>query len=164
MSDDVELDDYKRALISLQISYSEVELWLIPALRKWTPDYPYIPRLPLLQRDLAQLGIQGLPLREPDKGDVADQAYALGALYVIEGSTLGGKILIRHLQSRLGAVISGSTAFYELDGKLDSPHWASTLVLLRENLNTPANIESALLSARQTFMCFHTSALATAPL
>ena len=158
MSDKVALDDYKRALLSLQITYSNLEPRLIPALQKWAPDYPYIPRLPLLQCDLVQLDIHDLPLCEADTGDVVDKASAMGALYVIEGSTLGGKLLLRHLQSRLGPVISGAMAFYGLDGKLDSHNWAATQVIIHENLITPASIDSALLSARQIFSTFHKSA------
>ena len=56
-------------------------------------------RLPWLDADLAALGLAPpAPVAAPE---LADEAAALGALYVVEGSTLGGRIILRHLD-RLG--------------------------------------------------------------
>ncbi len=61
----------------------------------WTPRR----RLPWLDADLAALGLAPpAPIAAPA---LADEAAALGALYVVEGSTLGGRIILRHLD-RLG--------------------------------------------------------------
>ena len=164
MSNNVTLEDYERALLSLQITYSNLEPRLITALKKWAPDYPYIPRLPLLQRDLVQLGIHDLPLCEVDTWDELDKASPLGALYVIDGSARGGKLLLRHLESRLGSVITEAMAFYGLNGKLESHNWAEIQVFLHENLITPSDIDLAVLSAQQVFLFFHRSAESRHPL
>lgn len=56
-------------------------------------------RLPWLDADLAALGLAPpAAVRAPALGD---EASALGALYVVEGSTLGGRVILRHLD-RLG--------------------------------------------------------------
>ncbi|WP_232520772.1 biliverdin-producing heme oxygenase [Rhodobacter sp. CZR27] len=39
-------------------------------------------------------------------------AQALGARYVLEGSALGGKVILRHLRARLGDEIGEATAFF----------------------------------------------------
>lgn len=39
-------------------------------------------------------------------------AHALGARYVLEGSTLGGRLIGRELESRIGAEIAGATRFF----------------------------------------------------
>lgn len=52
---------------------------------------PFEPRTPLLQQDLAALGLampEPFEMRAPD-----NEAGAFGALYVIEGSRLGGGVL-----------------------------------------------------------------------
>ncbi len=56
-------------------------------------------RLGWLDADLAALGLTA-PEALPAPA-LADEAAALGALYVVEGSTLGGRIILRHLD-RLG--------------------------------------------------------------
>jgi heme oxygenase len=59
-------------------------------------------KLPLLEADLAALGsdVRLLPLAAPP--NLQDVAEALGCLYVLEGSTLGGRVISRHVQARLG--------------------------------------------------------------
>jgi len=39
-------------------------------------------------------------------------AHALGARYVLEGSALGGKVILRNLRQRIGAEIDGATDFF----------------------------------------------------
>jgi heme oxygenase (biliverdin-IX-beta and delta-forming) len=62
-------------------------------------------RAGLLARDLAALGlgaeaIAALPRCAPPA--LPDRAAALGSLYVLEGSTLGGRVLVRHFAATLG--------------------------------------------------------------
>ncbi len=59
-------------------------------------------RLPLLRRDLLALGMQAddidtLPPCENARALAAHEAEAIGSLYVMEGSTLGGQIISRAL-------------------------------------------------------------------
>ncbi len=62
-------------------------------------------RAHLLAADLAALGVpaevvEGLP-RCP-LPVLRDAAEALGSVYVLEGSTLGGRVILRHVERRLG--------------------------------------------------------------
>lgn len=62
-------------------------------------------KLPLLRRDLIHLGlserdIDALPV-SPWAGPTPGLPGALGTLYVVEGSTLGGQIVARHLRTTL---------------------------------------------------------------
>jgi len=145
----VSRDDYVRALSALQSLYAGLETELIHGLQQHAPDYPYFPRLPLLQQDLAQLG--SAPALNPDLPPVPinGMAATLGTLYVIEGSILGGKLLKGHLHSRLGETVASALAFYGLDG-----HWDVTQALLRDNLRTLDAIGQAVAAARQAFLLF----------
>ena len=60
-------------------------------------------KLPGLEADLRFLGVDRatLPLC-PNVPSITSLAQAVGTLYVIEGATLGGQIIRRHLQSKLG--------------------------------------------------------------
>lgn len=56
------------------------------------------PRAALLRADLAALGLDANGLsRATDLPDVRDLGRALGVLYVLEGSTLGGQVLAREV-------------------------------------------------------------------
>ncbi|MDB5642141.1 MAG: Heme oxygenase [Hyphomicrobiales bacterium] len=73
-------------------------------------------RLPLLRRDLRALGlsedaIDALPLCEDAASCVAETGEALGSLYVLEGSTLGGQIITRALSQEDWTPPQGLTSF-----------------------------------------------------
>lgn len=106
-TDSVSLDDYCLALRVLQGFYSEIESAVI----ELTGDLPYSPRLPLLHKDLTSLGLaRDLGLQRETQTMTA--AAAWGCRYVIEGSTLGGAILAKHLASRFGNQLDRSMHFY----------------------------------------------------
>jgi heme oxygenase len=82
---------------------------------------------------------------------VATKAELLGVLYVVEGSTLGGQIISRHLEARLGLQISEAMRFYTLDGKMLPEHWSTVKRLFRDNLNDSEEIAQTVHSARAAF-------------
>jgi len=79
-----------------------------------------------LSCDLTALGVDLLalpracPARLPD---LPAFPHALGAFYVLEGSTLGGRIILRALESRLGPQIAGATRFLTGHGGATGPMW-----------------------------------------
>jgi len=68
-----------------------------------------------LVADLAALDAKPHDLPRADRGvlpELPSFAHALGALYVLEGATLGGRVILRDLEARMGAAISGATRFF----------------------------------------------------
>lgn len=57
-------------------------------------------RSQLIKRDLEQLGVR-LPSQIPTLKAPQSEAEVLGAMYVMEGSTLGGQVICRHLRESL---------------------------------------------------------------
>ena len=55
--------------------------------------------------------------------DLPSFPHALGALYVLEGSLLGGRIILRALEPRLGSIIEGATGFFTGHGAQAGPIW-----------------------------------------
>jgi heme oxygenase len=79
-----------------------------------------------LAEDLAALGADsaGAPRIPPALlPELPAFAHAFGASYVMEGATLGGRLILRDLEARIGASISGATRFF--GGRDDSagPVW-----------------------------------------
>lgn len=50
-------------------------------------------------------------------------AHALGALYVLEGSTLGGRVILRDVEARIGPQITGATQFFSGGGVAAGQTW-----------------------------------------
>ena len=51
--------------------------------------------------------------------------HALGALYVLEGATLGGRVILRALEARMAGQIAGATRFLGGHGAAGGPTWQS---------------------------------------
>jgi heme oxygenase len=84
-------------------------------------------KVPLLVADLTHLGRTPQQLRAlPRVGQmprVDDPARALGALYVVEGATLGGKLIEQAVEQRLGLDRTTGTAFFGAYGADDARQW-----------------------------------------
>lgn len=79
------------------------------------------PKFPALCADLAVHGLEP-PAVAPDRLSPPDLNTALGGLYVLEGSTLGGRVVARHLRKHLGDPLPGGT-FLDFHGDQASAHW-----------------------------------------
>lgn len=78
-------------------------------------------KLPLLERDLRALGV--LPGPAAPAARVPDAAAALGALYVLEGATLGGRVIHRRVAGPLGITPARGGAYYHGYGAETGPRW-----------------------------------------
>lgn len=90
-------------------------------------DLPQRRKAQLLVADLLSLGaapeeIENLPFCD-QLPEIGDTAAALGAMYVIEGSTLGGQIIQRHLGSLHGLTHSRGIAFFSGYGEQTGMLW-----------------------------------------
>lgn len=115
------------------------------------PDYHLRRKADALKKDIEYLN-----------GEIPDFAYgiqlphiashqdALGAMYVIEGSTLGGKIISQMIRKQLG--ISGGMDFFESYGDNTMIMWKAFQAIL----NQPENSTSSeiITAANETFLKF----------
>jgi heme oxygenase len=96
-------------------------------------DLPARRKVPLLRRDLVALGddpalVEAAVVSALDASDVGGAwprtaAEAIGALYVLEGATLGGQIVCRQVAPRLGLDLAAGCAFYGSYGPRVGPMW-----------------------------------------
>lgn len=100
-------------------------------------DAPDRQRLPHLKQDLEALGVslaeqEALPLCQlPDMSPGLHQL--LGCMYVMEGSTLGGQHLVRHLKNHFGwdEADDSKTHFFNSYGKQVGPRWKAFCEVLQ---------------------------------
>jgi len=121
--------------------------------------YPRRMRTTMLARDLKCFGIRCDAIRlRTDIPEILDLPSALGALYVIEGSTLGGQVISRHLERTLGITPEQGGAFFAGYGAETESLWREYLDLL-ESHATEENRPQILYTAREVFQCFLRGAL-----
>ena len=98
-------------------------------------------RLHLLAADLAALGVstpimEALPICPLVL--LSDDVEALGSLYVMEGSTLGGRIIRRNVERCLGDEGRASCSYFNGYGGETSTMWLSFLARLAERPHSEA--------------------------
>ncbi len=108
-----------------------------------------------LARDLIALGADESALREvprcPETPSLLDPARALGCMYVLEGATLGGRIIARVTGPSLGLDASRGGSFFHSYGEHVDAMWASFLGVLDATCADAGSIDGAVGAARETF-------------
>ncbi len=155
---------YTRLLARYLGLYRPIEALIAvqPASLHTAIGWPDRRRVPLLESDLLALGltenaIQNLStytfppgLHQPDA--------IWGALYVLEGSNLGGQIIYRQIHESLGFDQHTGAAFFFGDGPATGPHWKRFLAALESNVTHPEDAASAASTMFQHFEHWLTSA------
>ncbi len=113
-------------------------------------------KLPLLLDDLASLAVSAEALAKLPVCDrlppVGTASQVLGCLYVLEGSTLGGSIITRHLKIVLPRN-EGGFSFFNSYGENVGQMWATFLAVLARHCEEHGDQEAIVDSACQTFAC-----------
>jgi heme oxygenase len=125
LDDDLDLDRYRATLLRFH------GFW-----RVWQPRMAALfgepaflaprRRLHLLRADLAALGLSAAAVAQSPSCPpvpLADPREALGSLYVLEGSTLGGRLVQRHVQARLGALGGAGCSYFNGYGDRTGAMW-----------------------------------------
>ena len=97
--------------------------------------------------------IQALPLCD-DLPVLDSIPQALGCLYVLEGSTLGGQIISRHLQERLGITPDNGGRFFSSYGPAVGSMWKAFCETVTAYSNSPQIEDTIVDSAIETFAAF----------
>lgn len=111
---------------------------------------------PLLEQDLERLGrnrayIESLP-RCAALPALNDTPQALGCLYVLEGSTLGGQIISRHLKELHGLDGDNGAAFFRSYGPHVGAMWRAFGAVVNSYPAGPLEETRMVRAACETFM------------
>ena len=147
----LDLDEYRNVLRRLYGFWRGWEPQVAGLLRDVALSEPRR-RLHLLAADLTALGVSGreldgLPLCPLTT--LRDDVEALGSLYVMEGSTLGGRIILRNVDRCLGNEGRASCSYFNGYGERTGAMWR--LFLARLEQASPADAERIGHGASATF-------------
>lgn len=113
------LADYRAYLLRMWSVHAAIEDRLdgVAGLRELLPDLDERRRCAALACDLRALGLRDEELSRRKRTDFLSPqptcAELLGALYVVEGSTLGGRIIARHLDQVLSTAIQHARSYLD---------------------------------------------------
>ncbi len=96
-----------------------------------------------LQDDLRVLGIEDTDALTvcQNMPQLSNAAQALGCMYVLEGATLGGQLIRRHVEQTLGFTAIHGIAFFSSYGAQVGPMWKSFCSIATEYAENGADPE-----------------------
>ncbi len=149
-------DSYRRLL---QCWYGWYAPWEAMAWREAPPEIAIFLedrwKTPMIVADLRYLGdsrsraIEQAAIEKPNS-----VAAWIGAMYVLEGSTLGGQVISRLIEERLGLNGSGGVAFFKSYGPQVGARWREFREFAERNVPERER-DAAVRSALQTFQAIH---------
>lgn len=117
------------------------------------PDYHQRRKSADLAADLIQLGaIKPVLALKSELPLIQGNEQALGALYVIEGSTLGGKIISKMISQQLPLIKGQGLTFFNSYGEETIPMWERFKIILNRPEHLPGEV--MINTANETFLKF----------
>lgn len=134
MSDTLGRAEY---LAALERMYGVVSAWECFAETAAPPELlPVIharSRRSLLEADIVGLG-GCIPVASVTLPELTSQSELLGALYVMEGSRLGGQFIARHVEAVLGLEAGFGTAYFRGFGETTGSNWKQLLSIIESTI------------------------------
>lgn len=139
MNADLSLEDYRQFMGRFYGFYAPLEAQMLASPHWQLLEFEYTTRqkTPRLAQDLLALGSNVAAVAATPRcialPACATPEQLLGCLYVIEGATLGGRSITRHLQTRLGLTPQSGGAFFDGYGARTGSHWKAFCAMLAYN-------------------------------
>lgn len=136
-------EEYKKLIIANYIFHLSVEEKLqgITGIHQLNIKW----KMPFLEKDKIEVGGFEFKKLEP-VFVITDISEALGCLYVLEGATLGGRVIKKHLEH-----LSIPMYYYGCYGEGGGLHWKKFMQDLATNIDTEEKAEATLNAAKKTF-------------
>ncbi len=145
-----EFDLYREHIARLEAFHSVAEAEWGPLLEETLADFPARRKGALLESDLEAVcgaRVSGAAVPTP-----ADTASALGAFYVLEGPTLGGRHLLPIVEAKLGLTAKHGASYFASYGSDVDAMWKRFGATVEAHCATPETRGAAVEAAQSTFL------------
>jgi heme oxygenase len=150
------IDQYTNLLQSFYGFYQPLESNMLPLVEKVVPDLSERRKSNLLQQDIDAL--------QPDKTSIplctqlptiTNTAAALGAMYVFEGSTLGGSIIAKMVKGKIAGLPDNTLQFFQGYGTETMEKWERFKQYTNGFITSDEQRTALINGANDTFQSFH---------
>lgn len=127
------IEQYGAYLGKMRDVHHDVETKLFPLLSDIVADLPVRTKTSQIEADLLNIGLPATHLASDpitQSSPIRSKAFAMGVLYVIEGSSLGGRIILKNIQSALGLDKNNGANYFYGYGEQTGSLWKSFLQTL----------------------------------
>ncbi|KDN55938.1 hypothetical protein FEM21_09630 [Flavobacterium seoulense] len=101
VSPEITVQKYAEYLLVMQSIVKDVEAKVYPVISNFISDVDQRKKLNLIQSDLRVLGFSARNESTAFDADF-EIPFALGIMYVLEGSSLGGRVILKNIEKQLG--------------------------------------------------------------
>ena len=154
MDEGLSRDTYVACLRKLHGVVAAWENWAAANAPAWI--HPYLAnrqRAQLLRLDLIWFGADHSDQQRPTLPEIADASSLLGAMYVMEGSTLGGQLIARHVERVLNLVPGQGDAYFRGHTDQTGRLWKEFCDLLRTQV-PDSETDAVVAGAKAMFHAF----------
>ena len=154
MDEDLDVDTYVSCLLKLHGMVAAWEGWAAPHASAWIqPLLAARRRGQLLMLDLTWFDADTSGKPRPTLPELRGAASLLGAMYVMEGSTLGGQLIARHVELVLGLTAGQGNAYFRGHNERTGPLWKEFCDVLRTKV-PDSETDAVIAAAKAMFGVF----------
>lgn len=134
VSPSISREDYTGYLRLVHKLHQGVEDFVFPHVSHLVDDLSERRKSAVIEKDLEAMSSDKSPSTNSfaDHNFKPDIAFCMGILYVSEGSTLGGMVIVKNIHTALGATAEGATGFLTVYGQQTGSRWKKFLQHLIE--------------------------------
>jgi len=153
MNPEVTNSEYALYLRLMYDVVKDAEDNIFPAVASVITDLEERNKAYLLEKDLKALGNFTENSSKPVSGSLNNpsMAFALGIMYVIEGSSLGGRVILKNINAALGHDIENGAAYFGGYGGQTGSYWKNFLGMLTEYETENNNADEIIAGADYAF-------------
>lgn len=123
--------DYSKYLELMHDVVYQMERVIFPILQSYVCDLEERKKAHLILSDLEVLGHQKSTSSDVfDSAAVSNTGFAMGMLYVLEGSTLGGRFILKNISENLGFDATKGASYFAGYGNKTGSAWKNFLAIL----------------------------------
>lgn len=158
MSPDLTKDNYATYLYLMRDIVLDAEQNIFPVLKGVVPDLDERAKIKLIEADLDSLGKSygndKYPISEGLK--TVTEGFAMGVFYVMEGSTLGGRVILKNVAKQLGLDEGTGTSYFAGYNEKTGSMWKGFLETLLTYEAQNDNKEEIIKGANHAFKSIYT--------
>lgn len=125
----LDMTAYRNYLKKVHRLHAGVEASVFPVISSVIGDASQRRKAAVIEKDLETVGDAATATGPEfaDQGFMADPAFCMGIMYVSEGSTLGGMVIVKNVQAALGNAAQDATGFLTVYGQQTGSRWKKFL-------------------------------------
>lgn len=153
-SNNISIADYAHYLQLMHTVILETENKIFPLLSGVVPDINERRKLSWIANDLQQIGSGPKSFGAVFKTDLS-VPFALGMMYTVEGSTMGGRYILKNIESALGLDENQGAQYFAGYGHATGKSWKNFLHFLNDYESQTGNTDEIIAGAQYAFEAIH---------